>query len=179
MERLDLLDLLENPPPLLKELFAALVAGHDRQALEHRGLPTPSPRNLEIYRDVRLLGRTQAEAAAGRNISRRRVGQIVRQVDEWRSATGGRAHKDVERRLARERLEEVYAASMRLTHQSLAMLETEPNEAHRRAGLQSLRVALRAARMLSSLSRRASPPEDGAVQPEQPDPLLVVPREER
>ena len=179
MERLDVLDLLENPPPLLKELFAARVADSDRRAPEPRGLPTPSPRNLEIYRDVRLLGRTQAEAAAGRNISRRRVAQIVRQVDEWRSATGGLAHKHIERRLARERLEEVYAASMRLTHQSTAMLEAEPNEAHRRAGLQSLRVALRAARMLSSLSRRAAPTEGSEPAAEQADPLLVVPGEER
>jgi len=144
-----------------------------------RGLPIPSPRNLEIYRDVRLLGWTQAEAAAGRNISRRRVGQIVRQVDEWRSATGGPAHKYVERRLARERLEEVYAASMRLTHQSTAMLEAEPNEAHRRAGLQSLRVALRAARMLLGLSRRAALSDGSEPAAEQADPLLVVPGEER
>lgn len=129
MERLDLNHILENPPPAMRELCAALEANHDRQARKLRGLPVPSERSLEIYREVRLLGRTQAEAAAGRNISRRRVAQIVRQVDEWRSAKGGLPHKDVERRLARERLEQVYATSMQLTQQSLVMLEAEPNDA--------------------------------------------------
>jgi hypothetical protein len=50
-------------------------------------LPTPSPRNLEIYNHVRHRGRSLRDAADEFNLSATRISEICAQVERWYAAT--------------------------------------------------------------------------------------------
>jgi hypothetical protein len=115
--------------------------------------PEPSRRNREIYQQVCLLGRTQAAVAAEWQISQRRVGQICEQVEAWHNA-GTALRAGDQRSLLRDRVELLLKRSLRMSSRSLELLEQDGQAVHGRTGMQGLRVALRAARLLAQLDRR-------------------------
>ena len=81
----------------------------------------PSQRNLEVYEEVHVKGKSQLEVAALRGLSQSRVSAICRQVARWRgehepSELGepqGAERVRAERFLTRRRLEEVYGWTLR------------------------------------------------------------------
>jgi hypothetical protein len=81
----------------------------------------PSQRNLEIYEEVHVKGKSQLEVGAFRGLSQSRVSAICRQVARWRGAhesselgePQGASKVRAERWLTRRRLEEVYGWTLR------------------------------------------------------------------
>src|SRR5688500_13478973 len=82
----------------------------------------PSPRDQDIYRQVKVECRKQCDVAAEIGRSRGQVSRIVKRVAAWRATQtrGGQGEPshDEQRRLGRwlahERAEELYARSLRL-----------------------------------------------------------------
>ncbi len=97
-----------NPVPLASRAAQA----HPRQ---------PSPRNVEVYGCVRLVGQTQEEVAARYGLTQVRVSQICAQVQEWREwvnvqpphSPSHEERRRAARRLFRQRYEQIYAGVMR------------------------------------------------------------------
>jgi hypothetical protein len=81
----------------------------------------PSQRNLEIYEEVHVKGKSQLEVGAFRGLSQSRVSAICRQVARWRGGQEpgdlgepqGAAKVRAGRWLTRRRLEEVYGWTLR------------------------------------------------------------------
>jgi hypothetical protein len=59
-----------------------MIASASRPVLP-RAKRKPSPRNMQIYEEVRVLEQRQADVAQRHGISQRRVSEICQQVDAW------------------------------------------------------------------------------------------------
>src|SRR5688572_19074140 len=87
-----------------------------------RPTAAPSPRDQDIYRQVKVECRKQCEVAAEIHRSPGQVSRIVKRVTAWRATQSrseqGELSHDEQRRLGRwlahERAEELYARSLRL-----------------------------------------------------------------
>ncbi|MCI0360240.1 MAG: hypothetical protein L0211_17320 [Planctomycetaceae bacterium] len=78
----------------------------------------PSPRNMQIYEEVRLSGQRQAEVAARHGLNQQRVSQICQQVDRWRQWAA--ASPDYEAIEAEQRRQRLLAARKR--HEQVLLL---------------------------------------------------------
>jgi hypothetical protein len=84
---------------------------------KRRQLRQPSGRNLQVYRDVRELGETQAAVALRHGVTQERVSQICRQVERWLARcaqpTGDDGGPLADLILARKRYQQMFALAAR------------------------------------------------------------------
>lgn len=151
-------------------------------ATPKRRLPkrrSPSARDDRIYAEHKVHARTQVELAAEHGLSRGRVSQIVAKVAQWRADAGPREgelkhdqRQRLERGLERERMELLYAQSLRMlkefekpatTVRGGARKGEEWSEETKReqpnTRLQALKAAMRAAESLGKMADREGPPD--------------------
>lgn len=141
----------------------------------------PSQRDRDIAAAVRVQGRRQVEVAAEFGLTRRRVSQICRNIEDWHGSTapwernepeGPRLHQ-IERVLQRDQLTEIYQAALRAYARSEQPLVTrrsgkrgeqrwsDRSQRQQRRDTGSLRVALKAIEMQWQLADRPFNEDEG------------------
>src|SRR5688500_12908445 len=138
---------------------------------------TPSPRDQEIFRQVKVECRRQCEVAVDLHRSPGQISRIVKRVAAWRAkqprSRQGELSLFEQRRLSRwlahQRAEELYAQSVRLaaemakpatTKRTLKGGEVEITERDQGATrLQALKTALKASQDSYKLCQDEAPPE--------------------
>jgi len=141
----------------------------------------PSQRNQMIHASIRFAGRDQSEVAAEFGISQPRVSVIVRQVERWRrlhtpaelDEPHGAERQRLERWLARQRYETLYAHALRFLEHSQRDLMTmsdqwkegshnasDQTRRSQRAEAQWMRIALQATKEMVELGEWDEPQED-------------------
>ena len=147
---------------------------------ERRLRRPPSQRDQEIAAAVRVQGRRQVEVAAQFGLSRRRVSQICRKIEEWhanvpaweRGEADEESRPQTDRFLQRDQLTEIYGAALRAYARSEQPLVTrrsgkrgeqrwsDRSQRQQRLDTGSLRVALKAIEMQWKLADRPFKAED-------------------
>ncbi|HEY2412431.1 MAG TPA: hypothetical protein VGI40_09325, partial [Pirellulaceae bacterium] len=155
--------------------------------------PTPTPRDLQIYKGHVILHHDQLSIAANFNISRARISQVVNKVKRWLAAGGSPTDPEIRDHLAQERLSKAsqrirllriidkatYAAEVRLPSQKIIrsryhgdseVWRDETSILSPEVNLPALRVLLRAVKDLGEFEKHHSDDACPDVRRGSPDP---------
>jgi hypothetical protein len=153
--------------------------------------PTPSFRDLQIYKGYVILNQDQVSIAYNFNISRPRISQIVRKVKKWLAAGGFPTDPAIRDHLAQQNLshatkrirllrvieQATHAAEVRLPsqvttrhryHGTTEVWRDEIRQQSPEVNLPALRLLLRAVKTLDELEAQ---PSASAAQPPTPAPV--------